>query len=162
MKISEREFSLAIAIAVLGLAFSTRTWILYLNGITPVVGLIFYYIILYAALYVLSRMGLVVFGLKIDDPVETFGLLTITFAFFIVVNWTSPYAQYVTTGSFAGASNVFVNNSEDGLTWYLWSQLIPQIPANLLILRLLTYVATPFILTLLGGMLISGKVRIDG
>ena len=162
MKITERELSLAIAIAVIGLAFSTRNWIFYLNGLTPVVGLIFYYIILYAALYVLSRMGLVVFGLKIDDPVETFGLLTITFAFFIVVNWTCPYVQYVTTGSFAGASNVFVNNSEDGLTWYLWSQLIPQIPANLLILRLLTYVATPFILTILGGMLISGKIRIDG
>jgi hypothetical protein len=107
-------------------------------------------------------MDLVVFGLKIDDPVETFGLLIITFAFFITVDWTSPYVQYVTTRSFQGASNVFVNNSEDRMTWYLWRLLIPQVPANLLILRLLTFIVTPLILTILGGLLVSGKVRIIG
>jgi hypothetical protein len=153
---------LATVIAVIGFVFNTRTWILYLNDLTPVEGLIVYYVILYATLYVLSRMGLVVFGLKIDDPVETFGLLMITFAFFITVDWSSPYVQYVTTGSFQGTSNVFVNNSEDGMTWYLWSLLIPQVPANLLILRLLTFIVTPFILTVLGGLLVSGKIRIIG
>jgi hypothetical protein len=157
MKLTEKELALALALAVVGYAFSSRTWLLYLSGINPLQGLIIYYVILYGCLYVLSRMDLVVFGFKIKDPLQTLGLMLITFAFFICVNWESPYVQLVTTGSLDGASPVFYQ-AEDGALWYAWSQALPQ--ADIETLRILTFAVTPFVLTLVGGLLVSERVRL--
>jgi len=155
-ELTGKELSLAIAIAVMGFFFTTRQWILWLNSLSPFAGLIVYYIILYASLYVLSRLGLTVFGIKIDDKIETLGLLLITFAFFITVDWESAYIQYVTNGSLTGMSNVYLQ-AEDGAVWFLWSQLIQ----NIEVLHVLTYVVTPFVLALVGGLLVTGKIKID-
>lgn len=120
-----KEITLAIALAVMGFLFTTHEMILFLNALNAIEGLAVYYVILYATLLVLSRMDLVIFGFKIKNVTQTIGLTIITFAFFITVNWTSPYVQYVSTGSLQGASNIFYQ-SEDGMTWYVWSTLLPQ------------------------------------
>jgi hypothetical protein len=155
MELTSKEFALAVVLAFMGFAFSTRQWLLFLNQRTPVEGLTIYYIILYGSLLVLSRMGLVVFGLKIDDPIKTFGLLLITFAFFITVNFENPYVQLVTMGNTQGASIVFYG-SEDGAVWFLVSQFV----SDLWLCRMLTFVVTPFLLTVLGCILVSGKIKI--
>jgi hypothetical protein len=100
-------------------------------------------------------MDLVVFGLKIDDPVKTFGLLLITFAFFVTVNWENPYVQLVTMGTTQGASPVFYG-SEDGAVWFVVSQFV----SDVWLCRMITFVAVPFLLTILGGILVSGKIKI--
>jgi len=137
----------------MGFAFSTRQWLLFLNQRTPVEGLTIYYIILYGSLLVLSRMGLVVFGLKIDDPIKTFGLLLITFAFFITVNFENPYVQLVTMGNTQGASPVFYG-SEDGAVWFLVSQFV----SDIWLCRMLTFVVTPFLLTVLNVYMASKDI----
>jgi RsiW-degrading membrane proteinase PrsW (M82 family) len=86
MKLTEREAALAAAIGFMGFAFTTRTWLLWLNELNPIQGIIVYYVILYCALYLLSRLKLVVFGITIDEPIQTIGLLMVTFAFFSTGN----------------------------------------------------------------------------
>jgi len=159
MELTSREVGLAVAFAVLGFAFSMREWILFLDSLSPLQGLIVYYIILYVSLYVLSRLDLVVFGFKIKDPLQTLGLLLITFAFFVTVDWESPYIQYVTGRSVENVSPVYFQ-SEDGAVWFLWQSVLPWLGVEQL--RVLTYVVTPFILALIGGLLVSGKVRLGG
>jgi len=156
--ITTKEFLLAVSLAVMGLVFSTREWILYLNSLNPIQGLLIYYIILYSSLIVLSKMGLVVFNIKIKNPIQTFGLLLITFAFFITVDWESPYVQLITKGNIEQASNVFYE-SEDGAIWFFWTNVVGV--KDVETARWLTFVITPFILTLVGAFLVS-KVEIGG
>jgi hypothetical protein len=153
-KITSKEIFLALVIASMGFLFSSREWILQLNALNPVQGLLVYYVILYISLYFLSKAGLIIYDLKIENAVQVFGLLLITFAFFITVDWESQWIQYVTKQNVEQASTVFYE-SEDGATFFLWSQLFPPIPENMEKLRLLTYVVTPFILTLIGVFLVT-------
>jgi hypothetical protein len=143
----------------MGFAFSSRVWIRWMAGLNPAQGLLVYYMILYLSLYVLSRLGLVVFGLRVEDPAQTLGLLMVTFSFFIIVDWESAYIQHVSIpGSDpASVSSVFYQ-SEDGATFWLWQHLLPG--AGWEAWRFFTYVFTPFALTLLGGLLLSKRVRL--
>lgn len=141
----------------MGFAFSARTWLGWLNGLNPLQGLIVYYIILYASLYVLSKAGLTVFGIKIDKPLQTFGLLLITFSFFITVNMSSAWTSIATGGNPKAVSSIYFQD-EDGSAYFVWSLLFPM--ADPYILRLLTYAFTPFILSLVGGFLVRGKIKL--
>jgi hypothetical protein len=154
--ITSREFKLAIVLGILGFVLNTSQWILFLNGLNPFYGLAVYYVILYVSLFVLSRLGLTIFGVAIKNVRQTVGLLLITAAFFICINWESPYVQYVTQGSLGGASNVFYG-SEDGAAWYLWSLAFPG--AGLDIIRFLAFCLSPFLLALVGGYLLDSKPR---
>lgn len=158
MRIESREIWLAVAIAAMGLVFSSREFILWMSGLNPLQGLIVYYLILYTVLFVLSRMGLVVLGERIETPLQVLGLVLITFAFFIVVDWESQYIQIVVDPSVAGqvAANYF--QSEDGAVFYIWQTLLPGLDPYYH--ALLTYVATPFILALVGGLLTSEEVEL--
>jgi len=157
MELKSRELMLALAFAMLGFAFSSRRWLSFLNCLSPSTGLIVYYAILFGCLCILSRMELAVFGFKIKEPMQTLGLLLITFAFFICINWESPYVQLVTTGSVENISPVLFQ-SEDGAVWYVWQSTLPW--ADTETLRILTYVLTPFTLALTGGLLVSEKVKL--
>jgi len=158
MELTLREVWLALALALMGFALTSRSWLLFLDGLNPIQGLTVYYLILYVSLYMLSRLDLVVFGFKIKEPLQTLGLLLITFAFFICVDWESPYVQLVTGRSVENVSPVLFQ-SEDGAIWFLWQKALPW--ADLETLRLLTYVATPFTLALIGGLLVSEKVKLS-
>jgi hypothetical protein len=152
-RITGRELALAVALATMGFLFSTRQWLLFLDGINPFQGLIVYYIVLYTSLYMLSRLGLTIFGVKIDKPLQTLGLLLITFSFFLTVDWTSQYVGIITGKP--NISNVFLQD-EDGMAFWAWSQLF----ADVELCRILTFVVTPFFLTLLGGLLVSKRVKL--
>ena len=152
-EITSKEFLLVAVLALMGFAFSSRPWLLYMNTLDPFQGLLIYYIIMYTSLYVLSWAGLVIYNIRIENPIQVFGLLLITFAFFITVDWESQWVQYVTKGNVEMASPVFYQ-SEDGATLFLWSKVYPIAPENMETLRLLTYVVTPFLLALAGAMLV--------
>jgi hypothetical protein len=157
LEITREELALVLVITVMGFAFSMRPWILFLDSLNPFTGLIVYYIILYITLYVLSKMGLVIWKIRIKTPLQVLGCLLITMAFFITVDWESPWVQYVTGRAGADVSNVLYQ-AEDGAFWYLWSFLI----SNFEVLRILTYVITPFILTLIGVILVKKAEIIGG
>jgi len=150
IKITEKEFLLVLAITLMGFIFSMRESILWLNTLNPFQGLIVYYAILYTSLYLLSRAGLIIWEFKIEHPLQVLGATLIIFSFFITVNWENPYVQYITRGSFGDVSTVFYQ-SEDGATWYLWSQVVQ----NIELLRILTFIITPFILSLIGVLLVK-------
>jgi hypothetical protein len=100
----------------------------------------------------LSRHGLVIYKFKIDDPVKVLGMLLITFAFFITVNWESCYINQVQYGTCSDVSPVYFG-SEDGATYYFWNNQVGVQDVEQL--RLLTYVLTPFLLVLSGAALLE-------
>jgi hypothetical protein len=157
MELTSKEFALAVAFFLLGLVLTARNWILFLSTLNPLEGLIVYDIILFGTLYVLSRLDLVVFGFKIKSVSQVIGLMLISTAFFMIVNWENPYCQFVTTGSFDGASQIFYE-SEDGVSWMVWSHFLPS--ANVEALRIFAFALTPFLLALIGGLLASEKIKL--
>lgn len=157
--ISRNEFILAFAFLVMGVIASSKEVILFLNGLDPITGFIFYESILYVALFILSRANLVIYKFQLSTPLQTLGALFITTAFFICVNWESCYDQTVISGSCAAVSNIYFG-SEDGSFYYMWNTLVGLAPD---IAGRMTYWVTPFVLALLGGILTSQKkVKIIG
>jgi hypothetical protein len=152
LKLTNKEVLLAILIGVMGYVFSTREFILFLNSLDPISGFIIYEIIFYSWLIFTSYLGLAFLGVKIKQPLQLFGLWLIWFALFITIDWESPYVQYVTKGNFEGASGVFYQ-SEDGAVWYFWHDLLNI--KNVDMVRILTYVVTPLLLALAGGLLVT-------
>ena len=157
-EVTSKEFQLAVAIGIMGFVLTSRQWILWLNTLTIVGGFLIYYALLYGALYVLEKMGLVVFGFKIKDPKQTVGLLLISFSFFAICNWENPYVQYVTTGSFSGASAVFYQ-TEDGLLWEATTHVLPT--ASVELQRVFAFVLMPFLIALAGATLVSKKIQLQ-
>jgi len=157
MELTDKELLLALSFALIGYVFSSRAFLAFLAKLNPVAGLIFYYFILGAVITVLAKLGLVVLGHRIKTPLQTLGLVLITFSFFMLVNWESGYVQ-IATGYPENAVSPIMLQSEDGAVWYIWSRLLPY--ASVEQRRILTFVLTPFILTLIGGLLVSEKIRL--
>ena len=159
-KLTGNEILLALVVGLMGFFLTIRQFLLFMNNMNPLIGFTIYEVILFLILYILGRGGLVIFKVHIKSLTQTIGLYMITFAIFITIDWTSGYVQYVTTGSFAGASAVFTQ-SEDGVTWYLWSLIIQPTSAFAIQAdHILTYVVTPICLCLLGGYLARGRVKL--
>lgn len=156
MEISKEEFALAIVFAIAGYIASMRETILFMNSLNPYQGLLVYYAIFYGCLLILSHFGLVIWKFHIDDPKSAFGALLITFAFFIIVNWASCYVNTVVSGDCKMVSTAYFN-SEDGATYYFWSSIVN----NVEIARWLTFVLTPFVLVLAGGLLLEEKPKLS-
>lgn len=158
LEITAKEFQLAIAIAVIGFFFSLRSVLLFYDGLSPLVGLILYYVVFYTMLYLLAKEGLTVWHIKIDRPLQVFGAVLVTFAFFAATNMSSPFVQYTTrNGDIAGASNIYYQ-TEDGVLWSLWSNYIPVNDANLQLLRVLTYIVSPFVIVLIGELFVTKQI----
>lgn len=158
-KITEKEFMLAIVFGILGFLFSMREWILFLDSLNPFQGLVVYYIILYVSLLILSKLGLIIYKFKIENPIQVFGALLITFSFFIIVDWESPYIQAITGRSYdTNAISQVYFQCEDGAVWWVYENIFKITDIGML--RILTYVITPFILSLIGALLISRKVEL--
>ena len=159
LSLTWREFLLAFALALLGFVLSTKVWLKFLDSQSILINFVIYYIILYGVLFILSKLGLVIFGFRIKNVLQTFGLLLITFSFFICVDWESPYVQYVTHGadSVKNVSVVYFG-AEDGVTWSFWEWIGVQ---SYTINRWLTFIITPFLLSLLGGYFVS-RTKLDG
>lgn len=154
-RLTRRDVKLAVLIGFVGYLFNSKTWLLFLNGLNPIQGTIVYYVIVYAGLYGLAKLGLTIFGFKISTADQTFGLLMLNFAFHVTTNWANPWVQYVTTGSLRGMSNVLVNNSEDGLVWYVVYTLGGI--TNLFWARILTFTVIPVLISVVALYLIKGK-----
>ena len=137
----------------LGILFSSKTWILFMDKLNPVQGLIIYYIILIITILLLEYFGLVIAGVRFLSVNQAIGTILIVFSFFILVNWTSCYISYVTKGNCDNISNIYAQ-SEDGAVYYLWSKLTDD-PA---VSRWLTYVLTPMVLSFIGMNLITNKI----
>jgi len=160
IRLEGKDLALAGVFAAMGYFFTSVDVLAWMARSNPLEGFVIYEVILIAVLLVLSKLGLTVFGVRIGSPAQTIGIWLITSAFFMTVNWTNPWVQLSTMGPDASVvSNIFYN-SEDGAAWWVWSQLIQSATAEQL--RWLALVITPGLTGLVGGLLVSGKPRIDG
>jgi hypothetical protein len=156
MKITVREVALALTLSAMGLTFNAPFFLRFMNLLNPLEGFAIYECINFASLSVLSHFNLVIFGIKIKSVVQTFGLWLVTFAYFLAVDMTSQWVQYVTTGSLGGASNVFLQ-SEDGSSFYAVSTLTPWLSPQ--VHYFLTFGVWGFLVALAGGILAAKKPR---
>lgn len=153
------KFKLPLVLAIFGFLLSSRRWILFMNSLSPLVGLLVYYTILIITVIILEKIGLTVAGISFNSFQQAIGTILIIFSFFICVNFTSCYINDITIGSCnpSEISNIYLQ-SEDGATFYLWSKLFPN---NIQACRILTFVVTPFVLSLIGCYLIKKPVAIS-
>lgn len=126
-----------------------------MNSNSPFVGLLIYYFILTVTVLILEYFGLIIAGIKFGNFNQTIGTMLIIFSFFIIINWESCYINTITKGNCDNVSNVYLQ-SEDGAVYYLWSKLF----TNVNIIRLFTYIITPFILSIIGVSMITQKINL--
>lgn len=156
------NLGLPIIFAILGLIFSTRVWLKFLNKQNPLKGLLIYYIVLIITIIILQSFGLVIGQTKFNSFKHTIGTILIIFSFFIIIDWTSCYTNEITQGQCDtehSISQIYLQ-SEDGATYWLWSKVFKG-KDKIQIRRIMTFVITPFILTLIGTMLITSKVSLS-
>lgn len=157
MRLESEELKLAVLLAMLGFIFSTKFFVDWLNSIEPWLGLAQWYIFMGFILhFFLDMIGFQVKSFKIrSDALSILGLLLVLFAFGIVTNWIeSPLADIYAGGTGENLPNALLA-SEDGVTWLFWSRTVGIIDIETV--KILTYIVTPFMLSMLGGLLISGK-----
>jgi len=143
------SFNLPLAFGLIGFLFSSKAWLMFISKLNPIVGLIIYYILLIVVIILLERFGLIVSGIKLDTISHTIGVVLIVFAFFITMDWQSCYVRAI-TGNPCKEDTIYIY-TEDGLVYYIWSRIF----TNLQVLRILTYVVTPVVLSLIGTLLIT-------
>jgi hypothetical protein len=156
-KITKKEYILAITIALMGFIFSSKQWLMFLFGKTPLVGLGIYYALIFGIFFTMSKFGLVIFNINMRKPLQLLGLTLITFSIFTTINFESRYVDIVTSGNENAIVNSIYLQAEDGATFYLWNEIMGfGIEAS----RWLTFIITPFILTITGSLLASEKVKL--
>lgn len=144
------------AFALIGFLLSTRKYILFMNGLNPVAGLIVYYAQIFLTLEALQWFGLVVGGVRQNTLWHTLGEMMIIFAFFIIVDLESKWVQVVVGEDTQQAQNcpgVYIQ-AEDGAVFYLWNHTLGLSNEAS---RWLTFVATPAVLAYAGMLLTSGR-----
>jgi hypothetical protein len=149
------NLNLPLAFGIIGFLFSTKAWLIFINKLNPIIGLVMYYIILIMVIVLLEHFGLIVSGLKLDTISHTIGLILIVFAFFITMDWQSCYVRAITNNP-CKKDTIYLQ-TEDGLVYYLWSRVF----TNLEVLRIMTYVITPMVLALIGTFLITDDPHIS-
>ena len=157
-----------VGLAMIGALAASRSFIVFMNKLNPLQGLVIWYSLLAIALFIiLHGRSITVAGLGTRSLgfVEIIATLMIVWAFQIVLGVESPWA--------AQASNLDPNQvpqvlyqSEDGVTYVLlynllWS-LSPYFP-NIVwktypdFIAFMTYVITPIILVLLASLILTTK-----
>lgn len=156
LKITWSEWAFVGIMTILAIIFTNKFWLLLLAKFNPVVGFLIYYAVVYVALILMSYAGLIVFGVKIKNPLQILGSGLIIFAFFLIFDWSSQYAILV------GADKALWNNSEDSVSFYLWSLLIhPTTSTKLWLVWGLAFPVTVFVISIIGVLLVHRKPRLQ-
>lgn len=158
-----------LAFAGLGWLFSSRRFIIFMNKLTPIQGLLFYYVIIFLTLEILQFFGLIIGGVRMASLTQTFGEVLIIFAFFIIFDWESGWIQDVindvrrspqsnkdqhTKYGSMDCPNLYLQ-AEDGAVYYFFGMFTK----NHEVQRYLSFVLTPALLALIGLYLTRGVVK---
>lgn len=155
--LTRKELYLAVMIALMGYFLYSSSAIIWLSKLTIFQGWLLYNVLYIISIYTLSKMGLTIFGMRITTLSQTLGLYLITTAFYMTINWESAYVNLVTKGTSEGVSEVYWQ-TDDGLSWYSVNKYIPNLELEQA--RIIAFVVIPFILALIGGYLLTGRIRI--
>jgi hypothetical protein len=145
-----RLLLLPISFLLFGYLVTTKKIVYFLNTLDPIKGFSLYYLIVSISILLLVKLGLVVADIHFTSWNHFIGILLLNFAFFIVIIWTNCYVAEIVKGGCKNFTRVYLN-TESGATYYFWSQFVK----NRQLKRLLSFVITPFILSLIGLILIK-------
>jgi hypothetical protein len=144
---------LPLSFAIIGYLVTTKYFLTFLNGLDPVRGLTVYYLIVSCAIILLEYIGLIIADVHFNSFYHFLGTLLLNFSFFTIVIWSNCYVAEITKGICTTApgniSNIYLN-TESGASYYLWSKITDDIRTR----RILTFIITPFVLSILGLILI--------
>lgn len=124
------------------------------SKLTKSQGLIVYYMIVFASVVALQKLGLVIGDNKHETIQHAFGSVLILFSFFIVFDWESCYINEITLGhcDHQKISSVYMA-SEDGVVYDFWKKRVSDNKA----IRYLTFIVTPMVLTIIGILLLGNR-----
>lgn len=145
-----RLLLLPISFLFIGYLVTTKKFVCFLNTLDPIKGFMLYYLIISISVLLLVKLGLVVSDIHFTSWNHFVGILLLNFAFFIIVIWTNCYFAEIIKGECKNFTRVYLN-TESGATYHFWSSITRD--RNLR--RLLSFVVTPFILSLIGIILIK-------
>ena len=150
--ITFNEWIFVILIGIFGFISYLKVWLVFLNGLNPLLNFIIYYVIWFILIFMLSLTGFAVFGNKIKNPIQILGTLLILFSIGVIIGWSNNYVTYATTGSFSSVMNIYFG-CEDGIAWWLFYDVLGI--SNILICKILAFSVLPMLTALLGVFLIK-------
>ena len=162
--LTKKELYLAFFVALMGFFLYSRSMVLWLDKLTIFQGWLFYNVLWFIIIYVGSRQGFFIYEPKKVPLTQAIGLYLITTAVLMTVNWESGYVQLMTRGN-QDMSTVYVQ-TDDGMSWFYITTYVPGVDVNDCLTndnctaRILFIVAIPFILALIGGFLLTGRVHL--
>lgn len=146
------NLTLPVILGLLGLVFSSKSFIRRYARLSKGQGLILYYLIIFVVILGLQRLGLVIGDQKHESIAHALGTVLVIFSFFIIFDWESCYINQTLLGHCDPdkVSSVYMA-SEDGVVYQFWSSRVATVEQA----RLLTFVVTPMILSLIGIALLG-------
>ncbi len=160
MGLDIKDIVLAIILGLMGFVFTTDMFVKFLNGLNPIVGLLAYYGFFFIMVMVLSKMDLIILTFQVKDWTKVIGMFLFTMALVIILAWGN-YSIFSANAVLPAEQQLNSNilyQSMDGILWWGYSSLIGVDTAlKLGIVRILTYVLSPFLLVLMAGLFIGKK-----
>jgi len=157
-----------MGLAMIGVLAASRDFILFMNRLNPLQGLVIWYSLLAAALLIIlhgSRVSVAGLGTRSLGLTEVAATLMIVWAFRIVMGVESPWAAHASGVSPSQVPGVLYQ-TEDGVTYTLLYNLFyafsPHFP-NIIwktypdFIAFMTYVVAPIALVLLACILLTAK-----
>lgn len=142
-------------LAMGGLIISTRFWITFVNKIPSYYALLIRYAIILVLLLIFRKIGIKIGNIEFDTIGHIIGSILIIFSFFIIFDLSSCYHNELLNGECTSVPELYLA-SEDGIVYNFWKNYT----RNINHLRILTYMITPFLLTLIGIFLIPKKISL--
>lgn len=144
-----RHIKLAAFMALIGLVFTSRSWLNFLNKLSPEVGLFLKSAAVLAVIYAMHFID----GTITTPHTQTLGVFLIYTAFLIVFNYQSGWIEE------SGSANV-EDQAVDGAVYHRARETLNLGPE---LSRLVTFVLVPFVLVLAGSRLMKNgqKMRLD-
>jgi len=129
-----RHIKLAAFMALVGLVFTSRSWLNFLNKLSPEVGLVLKSAVVLTVIYAMHFID----GTITTPHTQTLGVFLIYTAFLIVFNYQSKWIEE------SGSANVG-DQTVDGAVYHRARTTLNFSPESA---RILTFVVAPFVLVL--------------
>lgn len=142
------HLKLALAFALIGLVFTSRTWLSWLHGLGPEQGLVVKYVAILGTILFLDAADPT---LKFEHKTQALGAVMILAAFNIIFNYQSGWIED------SGSDNVQIQ-TPDGALYHRARKNLNLDPE---LARILTFVVVPFGLVFFGSRLVRDGARLN-
>jgi len=142
------HFRLALTFAVMGLIFTSRTWLQWLNTFSPEAGLAIKHAAILLAIIILNYSDN---SIKIEYKTGALGIFLVYMAFMIIFNYQSKWVEE------SGSSNV-QDQTPDGV---IYLRARTNLNLNPDLARIVTFVLVPAVLVFAGSKLLRRGQKLN-